>query len=379
MTTFRDNHSQWSSEQIALAQSCSAKNERAVESLRMTITANVQALKKTLAEQDEQQKALLLTTWQACRDSEERNLNFCSSLKTMLRDMDQMVGRFGDSQRRVEEFVVSSKKAHEGRLAMLMSMCEEIKTEQANLDRLRDVGREVGQTKASVETMIENANLAVDKNVENLKQDLELIENNTQQVDQIRQEHKVIVEGRLQNNILIPVESSSVQLKESIDQQSNTLRSFDEASRERWTQFSSEFERHQSDSTASHSAQTQALQNQLDSDAVEQSEFRHTTIALNKQLQRNITSHQNETNANLSELAVQVDRFHREELRLYQPTGETPVRKNVSYPKDVPMTSPHDRIIRRFWRERGIADLDLSATISEVSRLIDQFFIRQCD
>lgn len=352
---------------MALAKSSSDANERALESLRMTITANVQALKKTLAEQDDQQKALLLATWQACRTSEERNLQFCSSLKGILQDMNQLVGRFGESQSRIEDFVVSSKKAHEGRMALLMSMCEEIRAEQACLDRLREVGQEVGQTKTSVEEIIENARVVVDKNVEASRVDLDQLERNTQQVDEIRQEHKAIIEGRLQNNVLVPVESSCGQMKEAINQQTTVLRSFAEASNERWSQFVSDFEQHQSKSTATHSAQTLALQDKINSEAVTQSEFRHTTIALNKQLQRNITSYQKQTNANLGELTEQVDRFHREELTLYQPTGQTPVRKNVNYPKDIPMTSPHDRIIRRFWRERGMADLDLSTTITEVS------------
>lgn len=365
LTSFRDGHSQWSAEQMALAKSSSDANERALESLRMTITANVQALKKTLAEQDDQQKALLLATWQACRTSEERNLQFCSSLKGILQDMNQLVGRFGESQSRIEDFVVSSKKAHEGRMALLMSMCEEIRAEQACLDRLREVGQEVGQTKTSVEEIIENARVVVDKNVEASRVDLDQLERNTQQVDEIRQEHKAIIEGRLQNNVLVPVESSCGQMKEAINQQTTVLRSFAEASNERWSQFVSDFEQHQSKSTATHSAQTLALQDKINSEAVTQSEFRHTTIALNKQLQRNITSYQKQTNANLGELTEQVDRFHREELTLYQPTGQTPVRKNVNYPKDIPMTSPHDRIIRRFWRERGMAELDLSTTITE--------------
>lgn len=179
--------------------------------------------------------------------------------------------------------------------------------------------------------------------------------------------NKAIVEGRLQNNILCPVESLGTQLKETVTQQNSLLGSIEEASRESWEKFSSEFEQHQAECSTSHTSQMQALSDKLNSESAAQSQFRHTTIALNKQLQRNITSYQNQTSANLAELSEQVDRFHRDELTLYQPTGQTPVRKTVNYPRDVPMTSPHDRIIRRFWRERGRADLDLSTTISEVS------------
>ncbi|XP_065084198.1 kinesin-like protein Klp61F, partial [Ochlerotatus camptorhynchus] len=365
LTTFRADHCNWSSEQLKVAQTFSETIERAVESLQLTITANVQSLKKTIAEQDEQHKALLHATWQACRESAEQNLQLCASQKALLLDMDQLVDRFGESQTRIEEFVETSKQAYDRRMTQLMAMCEEVKAERAGLDRLREVGQNVAQTKASVKELIANNGSAVDKNVGNQTECIGVLERNSRQLEETRQEHKAIVEGRLQNNILCPVESLGTQLKETVTQQNSLLGSFEEASRESWEKFSSEFEQHQAECSTSHTSQMQALSDKLNSESAAQSQFRHTTIALNKQLQRNITSYQNQTSANLAELSEQVDRFHRDELTSYQPTGQTPVRKTVNYPRDVPMTSPHDRIIRRFWRERGRADLDLSTTISE--------------
>lgn len=46
--------------------------------------------------------------------------------------------------------------------------------------------------------------------------------------------------------------------------------------------------------------------------------------------------------------------------------GETPSRKQFSYPNMLVSTSPHDRIVRRFWHNFDGSDLDCSTAISEV-------------
>uniref|UniRef100_A0A182RSQ1 Kinesin motor domain-containing protein n=1 Tax=Anopheles funestus TaxID=62324 RepID=A0A182RSQ1_ANOFN len=67
----------------------------------------------------------------------------------------------------------------------------------------------------------------------------------------------------------------------------------------------------------------------------------------------------------LLQLQSEFERFHEKDLTFYQSTGKTPIRKKVQYPRDIAQTSPDDRIIRRFWRDRGMAEVDLSATICE--------------
>ncbi|XP_050073089.1 kinesin-like protein Klp61F [Anopheles maculipalpis] len=67
----------------------------------------------------------------------------------------------------------------------------------------------------------------------------------------------------------------------------------------------------------------------------------------------------------LHELQCEFERFHANDLTFYQPTGKTPIRKKVNYPREIAMASPDERILRRFWRERGMVELDLSTTICE--------------
>lgn len=46
--------------------------------------------------------------------------------------------------------------------------------------------------------------------------------------------------------------------------------------------------------------------------------------------------------------------------------GMTPAKREFNYPKVLAATSPHDRIIRRFWSNHNESDLDVSMSISEV-------------
>ncbi|XP_058834253.1 kinesin-like protein Klp61F [Topomyia yanbarensis] len=362
LTNFRGDLSNCSTEQLQVTQAFMENIDRAVESLRTTLAANIESLKKTLTEQEDEQRKLLEATLQLCRENDLRNLSFCMAQKKCLTEINELVEQFGDSQKQIVEFVQTAEAASEKRMARLL---EEMKNEKAELDRLRAVSQEVQNQKSSVQTMIANNVAAVDMNIHLQQEVPKQVENSARQLEATRLGLKSVIEGRLQNQIIQPVESTSKLLKETIAQHSDHLKIDEETSRTRWDQFASHFEQNRSEFSAGHASQTQALQEQVRSEHVAQSEFHNTTISLNKQLQRNITSHQHQTNANLAELTEQVDRFHREELTLYQPTGQTPVRKNISYPRDLARTSPHERIVRRFWRERGMLDLDMSNIISE--------------
>ncbi|XP_058464149.1 kinesin-like protein Klp61F [Malaya genurostris] len=365
LTSFRADHSNWSTEQLRAAQAFTEDIERAVETLRTTLAANVQSLKETLTEREDEQKKLLEATLQICRENDQRNLAFCMAQKRCLVEIDQLVEQFGDSQAQIEGFVQRSKLASEKRREHLKQLLEAMDTEEAELDRLSVVCQNVHERKVSVRTMIANNEAAVDLNIHIQQEAPKQVESNIRQLETSGHEFKSVVEARLHNQIIQPAESTAQQHREIVAQHNQHLTSFEDCSRTRWDQFTSQFEQNRSQFCTDHESQTSALQDQVRSEYVAQAEFRNTTMSLTKQLQRNVTSHQHQTDANLGELNEQVDRFHREELTLYQPTGQTPVRKTISYPKDLAMTSPHDRIVRRFWRERGMVDLDVSNIINE--------------
>lgn len=61
--------------------------------------------------------------------------------------------------------------------------------------------------------------------------------------------------------------------------------------------------------------------------------------------------------------------FQTDELQMYTPTGQTPSKREYSYPRKLAATSPHGKIIADFWSTHNPADLDCSAIISEVRDL----------
>lgn len=46
--------------------------------------------------------------------------------------------------------------------------------------------------------------------------------------------------------------------------------------------------------------------------------------------------------------------------------GATPAKREFNYPKVLVATSPHERIVRRFWSNHNESDLDVSMSILEV-------------
>lgn len=366
---FQKEHSQWTEEQLKVVEGCAGIVDQAIETLRSTIGVNVEALRKILEEQQGAQRKLLESTLESCRRSDEQCLAFANGQRKNLDEMDRLMVRFSESGVQVERFVERSKESAQKRMDQLTAfynkMCEEMRAEEAGLDKLRSVCEEVREAKGAGQQLISTGVTQVEESIRQRTASAEQLEESGRQLDDALKMQRFVVEGCLKETILQPLEVSCSAQKESITQQRQTLQALPESSKTRWTQFSTAFANHQTELATSHSAATSSLTEKLASDRSDQSEFQTTTVALNKQLQRKITTYQNQTNANLAEVTAHISRFHREELQLYQPTGQTPVRKTISYPKDLAMTSPHDRIVRRFWRERGMQDLDLSNAISE--------------
>lgn len=62
--------------------------------------------------------------------------------------------------------------------------------------------------------------------------------------------------------------------------------------------------------------------------------------------------------------------FQKEEVKIYEPTGQTPSKRDYLYPRMLIATSPHAKIIKDYWQQHdGKAILDCSAINSEEERL----------
>ncbi|XP_053687294.1 kinesin-like protein Klp61F [Sabethes cyaneus] len=362
LTTFRADQTNCNVEQIRKVETYTEGVNRAVENLLTTLTANVQSLKRTLVKQEEEYRKQHESVLQICRRNDERNLRFCATQQEVLKEIDGLMDQFFESQTPFDEYVETSEM-FEGQLNQLFENMKAVMKEKR--DRLKATRQDMEAGKKSFKSTIAGNADAIGRNLGSQQEESKQLELDVRQLDTMRQESKSVIEGRLQNQIIQPVETVAMQLKETVPQQKQLFEAFEEISRVRWEDYAVQHEHNLVDYSNGHAAQTQALQQELNSNYSAQSEFRNTAVSLNKQLQSNIASHQHTSDCNLMELCDQVDRFHRQELTLYQPTGQTPVRKTISYPKDLAMTSPHDRIVRRFWRERGMLDLDVSDIINE--------------
>lgn len=91
---------------------------------------------------------------------------------------------------------------------------------------------------------------------------------------------------------------------------------------------------------------------------------------------QNLESTHSEYHQKLSEnievCAQRLEQFQNAELKIYQPTGQTPSKRDYVYPRALASTSPHDKVIKDFWRRHNPEDLNCSAieTIAEVSIII---------
>ncbi|XP_055599775.1 kinesin-like protein Klp61F [Uranotaenia lowii] len=369
VSTFQQEHSHWTSEQQSAVQDMAKAIERTVDSLRKTISSDIETLKSTQVEQQNSQKELHETIMTMCRKVDQRNVLHFQNQKAALSGIRELVEQFMTSRSRIAQFVEVSKKANEKREKMLKnfyeSMCNQIKADRDELDRLSVVCQDVETTTNAVQTAITETSTSIDENINHQQKDTKELEDQNKLYDECKKEHRTIVEQFLQNNLLKATESVCDVLKKSANRQIEVLDDTNKESLTRWDKFSCSLQEKSSNCSIDHQIQIASLQQTLDRDRVALSEFRSSSVAMNKQLHRNTNTYQNQTNANLTELSQDVDRFLREEFTPYQPTGQTPVRKTINYPKDLAMTSPHDRIVRRFWRERGMLDMDLSQTICE--------------
>jgi hypothetical protein len=80
-------------------------------------------------------------------------------------------------------------------------------------------------------------------------------------------------------------------------------------------------------------------------------------------------------NSKLMKCTEEIDAFQQSKVFKYQPTGETPVRKEFTITRMLTATSPHGRIIKRYRTDLGFAeDSQLDSSIVEVSWRMEEEF-----
>ncbi|XP_055841545.1 kinesin-like protein Klp61F [Episyrphus balteatus] len=90
-------------------------------------------------------------------------------------------------------------------------------------------------------------------------------------------------------------------------------------------------------------------------------------IALTNSLQKNVKDYACVYNEQVKRCIEDINTFRESETKPYIPSGQTPSKRDFSYPRVLASTSPHNQIIKRYRQETDCSDLDM--TINEETEI----------
>lgn len=142
-----------------------------------------------------------------------------------------------------------------------------------------------------------------------------------------------------------------------------------EAIQERINRLQTEIAELDSSATATFTTDTEQSLANLRTASTRQENWNSVSVSLHNNMAREIGEYGETVASQVLMCRDRLETFHRNDLQTYRSTGETPVKREFNYPKQLAQTSPHDRLVRRFWTnfDGTVADLDCSVTICEGS------------
>ncbi|XP_059045924.1 kinesin-like protein Klp61F [Achroia grisella] len=84
-------------------------------------------------------------------------------------------------------------------------------------------------------------------------------------------------------------------------------------------------------------------------------EHHNAQLSIVTEAQTTVTEYQSELTESVEKHEELEDRYLSQEIKVYSPTGNTPMRGEYAYPRRLAATSPHDRILARFRAMRATA------------------------
>lgn len=149
----------------------------------------------------------------------------------------------------------------------------------------------------------------------------------------------------------------------------NMLNSQTDSIANRIRQLETEITQLETNAVKSFAGATEETLANLQTATTRQDDWNSVSVSLNTAMARDIEEYGNSVQQHVHEWCNRLDTFHRNEMQTYRSTGDTPAKREFNYPKQLAQTSPHDRLVRRFWSnvDGNVADLDCSVTICEGS------------
>lgn len=105
----------------------------------------------------------------------------------------------------------------------------------------------------------------------------------------------------------------------------------------------------------------------LQTAANRQDDWNSLCVSLNNAMARDISEYGESVTSHVLECRERLEEFHRKDMQTYRSTGDTPAKREFKYPKQLVQTSPHDRLVRKFWTnfDGTLTELDCSVAICE--------------
>ncbi|XP_052859833.1 kinesin-like protein Klp61F [Anopheles cruzii] len=379
----------------------SAKYLEQVDRLRSSMMAQfvsiLAGLKSTIREtvhrqQDDQRQQFqaLLTH---CQTFEGKKAQFCASLKDQLSEVDKLLVTFDNSRERLREFGVRSQsvqhetleavkaiesakalallnaKALEDQLTGILQRMHGVSEQRQQLtdivdDVCGDIERKQQTAGEALTTM--GCSIAQEETIDGqCTADRELL---TKRESELMTQHRNSFETKLEEVRLTgTIETSSRELATTIEQERLRLTDAQQHIRQCLDTYAGSLG---SQNAAFQQSQQDTLTRVAQGVQAQQSARQQFAGAATGHTQRIVQAlgayAHKATDQQLVDLQAEVERFHQRDLTFYQPTGQTPIRKKVPYPREIPMTSPDERILRKYWRDRAATDAgDPSMTICE--------------
>uniref|UniRef100_A0A182KAR0 Kinesin motor domain-containing protein n=1 Tax=Anopheles christyi TaxID=43041 RepID=A0A182KAR0_9DIPT len=306
---------------------------------------------------------------------------FCQNFTGQLVELDSITSNFEHNHTVLHDYVAQSKQKHQAELeaakeleakmsSLLAGFVQQMTASKQQQSELSQVVVRVSDELVSkgmgVTEKLQTIRLSIDEKKEKALESTVVWDSHEQECATLVQQHQRKVSEELACVDLSVAEVSNVALAATIEQQRTQASASLEDAHAKVQEFT-----HKLDAQNGHfgQAQEKGIERTLSSLDVQQQarvQFGSARCDHTQRIGQTIECFERRAREEqLTELQNEFERFHEKDLTFYQSTGKTPIRKKVQYPRDIAMTSPDERILRRFWRERGATEVDMSTTICE--------------
>ncbi|XP_050093575.1 kinesin-like protein Klp61F [Anopheles aquasalis] len=355
-----------------------------LQSFMATLEEVKAGLRETVQRHTTEQQSQWLKLIGHCKTRDTRTTEFCASLGNKLFEMETLVSQFEQSRNRLQEYRQQSELVHLETLDELRKIEKNAKSFYEDqltsfFQRMYDATKrraELSQTVTALQEDLKGQEQATQQHIAAIRQSVgseesaigegtTVREQLTKQWDELKRRQNRATEEKLQQTPLDKVELRATELANAIAQERTRL---DDAQQDAQQRLASFVDAVATTNDSFQEAQRETfvkVQTCMQAQETGRQEFACSARDHTGRLTETFVTLKRKANEDqLIELQAEVEKFRQRELTFYEPTGKTPIRKRVQYPRDVPMTAPDERIIRRYWRERGEM-MDMSMTICE--------------